>query len=101
VTEAEESPTKRRVARAAAEYVSGLGHWPGSATAIRKLGGKDRSRKLGDEERFLWNHLKGIEATYRQEANRGAGSVGAGTEAKSVPGTNEEGKTMWAHSSGL
>jgi hypothetical protein len=92
VTEAEESPTKRRVARAAAEYVSGPGHWPDRATAIRKLEGKNRSRKLGDEEGFLWNHLKDIDASYKQEAIQWAERrVEAGTNVESVTGTNEEG----------
>jgi hypothetical protein len=92
LTEAEEGPDEHRVARAAAEYVSGFRHWPDRYTAIRQLRLKDP---------FLWNHLKGVEATYKQEAIQWARRQEADTEAKSVPGTNEEGKTMWAHSSGL
>jgi hypothetical protein len=94
-------PDEHRVARAVAAYVSRLNHWPDRATTIRKLGGKDRSRQLGVEERFLWNQLKDIEAAYKQEAIQWAEKVEAGTKAKSVTGTNEEGKTMRTDSSGV
>jgi hypothetical protein len=92
---------EHRVARAAAELVSGLTYWPDRYTAIGKLGGKDRSRRLGVEERFLWNHLKDIEATYKQEAIQRAERVEAGREAESVTGKNEEGETTRTDSSGM
>jgi hypothetical protein len=80
------------IARAVATYVSKQNDWPDRATTIRKLEGKNRSRKLGDEERFLWNHLEGIDAAYKQEAIQWAERrVEAGTNVESVTGTNEEG----------
>jgi len=94
-------PDEHLIARAAAAHISRLNHWPDRATTIRKLGGKDRSRQLGVEERFLWNHLKDIEAAYKQEATQRAERVEAGTEAESVPGKNEDGERSRTDNSGV
>jgi hypothetical protein len=92
---------EHRVARAAAELVSGFTYWPDRYTAIRKLEGKDRSRKLRDEEAVLWNHLKDIDAAYKQEAIQRAERVEAGRDAESITGTNEEGGITRTDSSRL
>jgi hypothetical protein len=83
---------EHRVARAAAAHVSRLGYWPDRARAIGQLRVKDP---------FLWNHLKGVEATYKQESIQWAERVEAGREAKSVTGTVGEKETTRTESSGL
>jgi hypothetical protein len=84
--------TKVQIALVAARCISDLGECPTRATALEYSGTKHPE---------FTNHLKRISAAAEDKANRKAGRVEAGTKAKSVPETNEGGRTMSQDSSGL
>jgi hypothetical protein len=91
ITDAEDW-TKVQIALAAARCISELREYPTTATALEHLGTKQPE---------FTNHLKRVSAAAEDKANRRAGRVGAGTEAKSVLGTVGEKETTRTDSSGL